>query len=88
MSIHFESIEEYPGAVRIEGYKGVSCYILGAETEPDGDTEWSGYEVRTGRLVAVMVGDDHKFTCDPEDISPLSREEYCGECGQIGCGWC
>lgn len=22
---------------------------------------------------------------DPEDITPLEREAYCGECGQIGC---
>lgn len=40
---------------------------------------------RTGKVVCVMVGDDHKWTFEPEDITPLEREEYCGECGQIGC---
>lgn len=40
---------------------------------------------RTGEIVAVMVGDDRRFTFDLNEISPLEREEYCGECGQIGC---
>lgn len=65
---------------------GVAWYVLGWETEPDEDTEWSGYEVRTGRVVARMVGDDRDFTFDPEDLSPLEREAYCGVCGQVGCG--
>jgi hypothetical protein len=63
----------------------VAWTVLGWETVPDEDTEWSGYEYRTGRIVAVMVGDDSKHTFDPDDLIPLSREEYCGECGQIGC---
>jgi len=84
---HYETDEPdpYPDAVRIRGYAGIACYVLGWETEPDEDTEWSGYEVRTGRLVAVMVGDDHRFLIDPEDVQPLARAEYCGVCGQIGC---
>lgn len=65
---------------------GVACYVLGWHTEPDEDTEWSGYETRTGQVVLVMVGDDCHFLYDPEDIKPLEREEYCGVCGQIGCG--
>lgn len=63
----------------------VAYYVLGWETEPDEDTEWSGIENRTGRVVAVMVGDDRRFTFDPDEIEALPREEYCGECGQIGC---
>lgn len=73
-------------AYRLDGDKyAVAWYILGWETEPDEDTEWSGYEQRTGRVVCVMVGDNARHTFDPDDMIPLDREAYCGECGQIGC---
>jgi len=65
--------------------KGIAWAVLGWETEPDEDTEWTGQEERTGQVVAVMIGDDRHFTFDQEDLTPLDREEYCGECGQVGC---
>lgn len=34
---------------------------------------------------AVMVGDDHVHLVDVDDLEPLAREDYCGQCGQIGC---
>jgi hypothetical protein len=37
------------------------------------------------RVRVVMIGDDQVFTVDVDDCLPLSREDYCGECGQIGC---
>jgi len=64
---------------------GVAVEALGWETKPDKDTEWSGYEVRTGLVMCCMIGDDHLFYCDPEELTPLPREAYCGECGQVGC---
>ena len=72
-------------AYRVKGYSGVAWRVRGWETEPDEDTEWSRCENRTGRVIAVMVGDDRQFAFEPYDISPLEREKYCGECGQIGC---
>lgn len=79
--------ETFPAdAYRVAHYPGVAFYVLGWETEPNEDTEWSGYEVRTGRVLAVMVGDDYRHSVDPEDLEPLPRAEYCGQCGQIGCG--
>ena len=83
-------------AYTVKGYRGIAWRVLGWETEP-GLTEWWDKEaeemvydsepedVRTGRIVCIMVGDDHCFTFDPEDVTPLPREDYCGECGQIGC---
>lgn len=69
---------------------------LSAENEEDAtceDCEGSGKlyydeqeQCRTGQVVCVMVGDDRHWAFDPEDVQPLEREEYCGECGQIGCG--
>ena len=67
------------------GCDGIAWYVLGWETEPDIDTEWSGIMNRTGLIVCVMVGDNKHFLFDIDDISPFEREAYCGECGQIGC---
>lgn len=72
-------------AYTVKGYAGIAWYVLGWETEPDQDTEWTGYEPRTGRVVAVMVGDDCKFSFEPEELTAISENDYCPECGQIGC---
>jgi len=82
---HYEDAPEYPGAYSVKGWRGVAFRIYGWETEPDEDTEWSGIENRTGNLVAVMIGDDRKHIIGPSDIIPISEDEYCPECGQIGC---
>ena len=84
---HYEVDDEaFPhGAYRVIGHPGVAWSVLGWETEPDEDTEWSGYEARTGKVLAVMVGDDRRFAFGAEDLAGLARAEYCGECGQVGC---
>jgi hypothetical protein len=74
-------------AYRVKGWgSGIAWWVLGWETEPDDETEWTGILPRTGRVVVRMVGDDRDFTCDQSDLTPLKREEYCGGCGQVGCG--
>jgi hypothetical protein len=79
--------DPWPDAVAIPALgSAVAWHVLGWQTEPDEDTEWTGYEIRTGRLVCRMVGDDALYLCDPEDVQKLARADYCGECGQIGCG--
>lgn len=87
MKKHYERDDTEFGAdaYSVDGYRGIAFHVLGWETEPDEDTEWSGYEVRTGRVVAVMVGDNHRFAFEPEELTPLAREAYCGVCGQVGC---
>lgn len=83
---HYEADEkEFAGAFQVKGWRGVAFRVLGWETRPNEDTEWSGIEERTGRVVAVMVGDDTHHAVDPEDLTRLKRSEYCGGCGQIGC---
>ncbi len=42
-------------------------------------------ERRTGQVVFHMIGDDRRILCDESDLTPIAREEYCGECGQLGC---
>jgi len=83
---NYEAAPEYDAdAYTVEGYRGIAWGVRGWETEPDEDTEWSGIENRTGRLVCVMVGDDRRFTFDPDEVHPIKAEDYCPECGQIGC---
>jgi hypothetical protein len=59
--------------------------------DPECEHEAVGYSdeqstIRTERVVAIMIGDDRRFTFDADDlVEPLAREAYCGECGQIGC---
>ena len=86
-SRHFETEtpNPYPHAVTSTLWPGIALQILGWETAPDEDTEWSGYEVRTGNLVAVMIGDDERHSIDPEYIEPLDSTGYCHDCGQVGC---
>jgi hypothetical protein len=87
MKRNFETDDKaFPAdAYSVRQYPGVAFYVLGWETKPDEDTEWSGYEVRTGRVLAVMIGDDYRHSLNPDDVEPLPREDYCGVCGQIGC---
>ncbi len=42
--------------------------------------------VNENKAQCHMVGDDHEFIVDINDCSPLSEDEFCSECGQIGCG--
>lgn len=87
MRVNYETDEATfsADAYTVKGYKGIAWYVRGWENKPDEDTEWSGIEERTGRVVATMVGDDRYFVFDPDEVQPLARGEYCGECGQIGC---
>lgn len=84
---HYESDDKtfHADAYRVSGYDGVAWSVWGWETEPDEDTEWSGTENRTGKVICVMVGDDRQFTFDQDELSPISSEEYCASCGQVGC---
>jgi hypothetical protein len=70
----------------VDGYRGIAWYVIGAETEPNADTEWTGIENENGNVVCVMVGDDRKFSFEPDELTLLEDDAYCPECGQIGCG--
>ena len=83
---HYDPAPEYPDHYRVSGYSGIAFYVLGWETEPNADTDWTGIEERTGNVLAVMVGDDHRHSIDPDDLEPLDPLDFCRDCGQIGCG--
>jgi hypothetical protein len=90
----YYSVKQYPGvAFYVLGWEtqqeAVTCLV--EEEDENGDTfsyEMLGddfEDVRTGRVLAVMVGDDYRHCVELEDLTPLEREAFCGECGQIGC---
>jgi hypothetical protein len=94
----YEDAPEHDGKrYMVKGWRGVAWFVRGAEIERaevwiDDATEedpengyWDTEEQRSGMLVMTMVGDDSQHLVDAEDITELTREEYCGECGQIGC---
>lgn len=87
MQRHYETDDaSFPAdAYSVRAWRGIAWHVLGWETAPDEDTEWSGYEPRTGKVVIVMVGDDRHFTCDEDELTPIQKDEYCPGCGQIGC---
>ena len=84
-------------AYSIKGYCGVAWRAYGWELEDvleadfydeETDTLIVGTEFveqRTGKVVAVMIGDDRRFTFDPDELTPLADLDYCASCGQIGC---
>jgi hypothetical protein len=67
----------YPNPVRLRGDTGADDYadwwVLGWHTEPDEDTDWTGYEVRTGQLVVVPLNelgydDAQHWLVDPDEV--------------------
>lgn len=59
--------------------------VLGPEMVNDEDTHWTGMKVPTGRMAVTMVGDNHIHYVEPEELTTIDREAFCGECGQTTC---
>ena len=77
---------DFEAAYKVEGYGGIAWRLIGYHTYRDEDYEWSGIEeVDRSRVNAVMIGDDRVFTLEVSEVTPISEDEYCPECGQIGC---
>lgn len=65
---------------------GIAWRVDNYVTSRDEDYEWSGIEnVDYDRVEAHMVGDDRTFTFDIDELTKIDEDEYCPECGQIGC---
>mgnify|MGYP003334376083 FL=1 len=77
----------YAGPFEMTHYPGIAVHVLGWEMVPDEDTEWTGMFVRSGKLLAVMVGDDYRHKVEPEDLVPIDEDAYCACCGQMSCEW-
>jgi len=83
----------------VEGYGGIAfratemevettyeyVYCGFGDTEDDESYDYVEDERLTGRVVAHMVGDDRDFTFDVGDLTAINEDDYCAECGQVGC---
>lgn len=58
------------GAYRAEGWGGIA---------------WRADYLLGPMIVAHMVGDDREFRFAPEQLTRIDDDDYCHECGQIGC---
>lgn len=69
---------------------GVAWRLLGFVEVYKEDPDEPGDYVKEDDLQwvrAYMVGDDRVFEIDIDDLTPLSDNDYCSCCGQLGCGW-
>ena len=85
--------DERGSCFAIANWDGIAWHFSGPELEDEWDeetgenvTEWTGEQIPTGKVLMVMVGDDRRFTIDPEDVTELADGTFCYGCGQIGCG--
>lgn len=85
MRPNYEPAPEYPDTYHVAGWPAAATYVVGWETEPDEETEWTGEEIRTNWLLVCMVGDDRWHRVEPDDLETIREEDYCSVCGQMGC---
>jgi hypothetical protein len=90
---------DFSKAYRVDGHDGIawratshveeSVLVHDYYEDDDGSASYAEYEdvVNTSMVNAHMVGDDRNFVFDVDDLTPLEDDEYCGSCGQVGCGW-
>lgn len=81
-------------ALRVVGYvqrwePETSIIVDDDGTEHESETEEGEFvdDIESGRVRAVMVGDDHENKVDLADLTEIDESTFCPECGQIGCGW-
>lgn len=74
------------GKYMINNWEGIAWRLLGYVEVLDEDYEWSGItNVDESHVNAVMIGDDRVFTFEVGDLILIDEEDFCPECGQIGC---
>ena len=74
------------GRFRVEGRGLVAWRYAGQHFDKIYNPEEEDYdEVESDMVNMVMVGDDENHVIDPLDVAAISEEDYCPECGQIGC---
>ena len=64
-------------------------YIGGPDDDPDDECNYLYSEPEEienrERVRAIMVGDDRVFTFELDELTVIGDDDYCHECGQIGC---
>ncbi len=82
---------DFSARYSVAGYDGIAFYLRGhavesiAELDEYGDCI-GGYDAEdTGFVRAVMIGDDREHIVDIDDLTMIGDDDYCSQCGQIGC---
>jgi hypothetical protein len=89
--------------IKSSSFKGIALYVIGnTEIEVLCDHEPVMYEsycpycngeenlptITCDEIYdCVMVGDDQVYRLEESEMELISEDEFCGGCGQIGCGW-
>jgi hypothetical protein len=55
----------------------------------NGSDEWEELEevIVYDQWVCIMVGDDRRYIFDEDLLIKIDDEDFCGGCGQLGCGF-
>lgn len=80
---------DFDGRFRVKRWPAVAVVAMGYFAEyPEPSEEDQEPELMSdeSRIVVVMVGDDKRHIVAASDLIPLNEDEFCPECGQIGCG--
>ncbi len=87
--------------VTVEGYGGIAFwvdnwakevkeeYVEYVDSDDSGEVffGWEEVEVVSDSIVeCYMVGDNRVFKFDISDLTEIDVNDFCGQCGQIGCG--
>lgn len=77
---HAPFLFDFDATYTAEGWSArIAWRAFAYETEPDEDTERSGIENPTGRVLAHMVGDDREYAFEPDDLAPRKRARWVAE---------
>ena len=82
-------VEHMPGvAWRLIKYVPIEVEEQYSYVDDDGDTIYDSVfveDINPNMVIAIMVGDDRKHEIDVDDLILIDEDDYCHECGQIGC---
>lgn len=78
---------DFSCAYKVEGYEGVAWLLIchPRYIVDDDDNCNFGAFANTERVVAHMIGDNREFEFEIDEITPISEDEYCSQCGQMRC---
>jgi len=72
-----------PARFTVDSAPGVAFRLVGFPTVDDGS---GGEDIDDSMALVVAVGDNYLRTVDVADLTALDDGDWCGQCGQLGCG--
>lgn len=83
------SVAHMPGvAWRLIKYVPIEVEEPYSYVDEDGETIYDSVfveDINPNMVIAVMIGDDRKHEIDVDDLILIDEDDYCHECGQMGC---